>query len=98
MVNFLPYNDYFLTEGDVAFLAYMVHINLLPKIFFCATEVMVLATLCSRFFFSFFFVCFFLLATDIKRGHSPFNKMESAIVSRIFNLALSLEVKRFNTG
>ena len=58
-VNFLPYNDYFLTEGDVAFLAYMVHINLLPKIFFCATEVMVLATLCSRFFFLFFCLFFF---------------------------------------
>ena len=28
-VNFLPHNDYFLTKGDVAFLAYMVHINLL---------------------------------------------------------------------
>ena len=48
--------------------------------------------------FFFLFVClfFFPLATDI--GHSPFNKMESGIVSRIFNLALSLEVKRFNTG
>ena len=57
-VNFLPHNDYFLTIGDVAFLAYMVHINLLPKFFFCATEVMVLATLCSRFFFC-LFVCFF---------------------------------------
>ena len=32
-VGFLPYDDYFLTEGDVAFLAYMVHINFLPKIF-----------------------------------------------------------------
>lgn len=62
VVNFLPYNDYFLTKGRVAFLAY---INFLPKIFFCTTEVMVLATLCSRFF-SCLFVCFFLLATDVR--------------------------------
>ena len=33
VVNFSPYNEYFLTKGDVAFLAYMVHINFLPKIF-----------------------------------------------------------------
>ena len=61
MVNFAPYNEYFLTKGDVAFLAYMVNINLLPKIFFCATEVMVLATLCSRFFFP--FVCLFFFSS-----------------------------------
>ena len=59
VVNFAPYNEYFLTKGDVAFLVYMVHINLLPKIFFCATEVMVLATLCSRIFFLFFCLFFF---------------------------------------
>ena len=63
MVNVAPYNEYFLTKGDVAFLAYMVNINLLPKIFFCATEVMVLATLCSRFFFP--FVCLFFFSSQL---------------------------------
>ena len=65
VVNFLPYNDTFLSKGDVAFLAYMVHVNFLPKFFFGTTEVMVLATLCSGFFFC-LFVFFFLLATDMR--------------------------------